>query len=353
MKKKLKIAQLVPPFLPVPPKKYGGTELIAYYLCEGLTERGHRVTLFASGDSKTKARLVSVYDKSLYGQKVAWSDPYYPLLQITSCAEHLKEFDIIHNHFHYFGLALGFFTRARMLTTYHGDFNSLPPGSPRHRLLKQFAGANFVSISHSQRKVKGLKLNFVATVYNGIDVSQFKFSEKPGNYLAWLGRITPKKGLSEAIAIAKKAGLPLKIAAKVDRNVRSDVEFFNNKIKPLIAKKQIDYLGEIGGHKAKSDFLTGALALLNPIKWQEPFGLNMAEAMACGTPVIAFDRGSVRELIEHKKTGYIVKDVAQAAKAVKNISQLDRSACRRRVEEKFNKDKMVAEYEKLYYQLLD
>ncbi len=353
MKKKLKIAQLAPPFISVPPEKYGGTELIASYLCEGLVKRGHKVTLFAAGDSKTKAKLVSAYAKSLYNQKVSWNDPYYPLFQIISCAEQLKDFDIVHNHFHYWGLALCFLTKTKALTTYHGDFNSVAKNTPKYKLLEKFQKSNFISISNSQRKVKDLKINFIANIYNGIDVSQFQFSAKPGKYLVWLGRITPKKGILEAISIAKKTGLPLKIAAKIDQNLVSDVDFFNNKVKPLIDKKQINYLGEIGGYKAKSNLLKNALALVNPIKWQEPFGLNMVEAMACGTPVIVFDRGSAREVVADKKTGFIVKNTQEAVQAVKKIDLIDRSACRQRVEEKFNKDKMVQEYEKIYYKMLN
>ena len=229
MKKKLKIAQLTPPWLSVPPKKYGGTELIASYLSEGLIEKGHNVTLFAPGDSETKANLISVFPKSLYGKKVSWDDPYSPLLQIISCAEKLKDFDIIHNHFHYWGLALSYLTKTKTVTTYHGDFNSIPTNTPKYRLLERFKNEKFISISNSQRKVKGLKINFIDTVYNGIDVSKFEFSKNKGKYLAWLGRITPKKGLVEAINVAQKANLPLKIAAKIDQNVPADVNFYNKK----------------------------------------------------------------------------------------------------------------------------
>lgn len=353
--KKLKIAQLAPPWLPVPPKKYGGTELIASHLTEGLVSKGHKVTLFASGDSKTRAKLIPVFPKSLYQEKISWSDSYSPLLQIISCSKTLKSFDIIHNHFHYWGLALSFLTRTerKTITTYHGDFNSVPRDTAKYKLLEKFKKSNFISISDSQRKVKGIKINFIATIYNGIDVSKFNFSQKPGKYLAWFGRITPKKGVLESIKIAKKTGLNLKIAAKIDQNVPEDVNFYERKVRPLIDGKKISYLGEIGGYKEKSDFLKNALALVNPINWEEPFGLIMIEAMACGTPVIVFDRGSAREVVKDKKTGFVVKNIGEAVRAIKKIDQIDRRECRKRVEENFTKEKMVENYEKIYYQLLN
>ena len=348
---KLKIAQLAPPWIPVPPPKYGGTELIVSHLADGLVSRGHKVTLFASGDSKTKAKLIPVFPKSLYGKKVSWDDPFSPLLQVIACAEKLKDFDIIHNHFHYWGLSLCFFTKAKTITTYHGDFNSIPKNTPKHKLLEKFKNLNFVSISNSQRRIQGLKINFLATIYNGIDISKFQFSKTPGKYLAWLGRITPKKGLLESIAISKKTKIPLKIAGRIDQLAPRDINFYNNKVKPLIDGKQINYLGEIGPKK-KSDFLKNALVLVNPITWEEPFGLVMAEAMACGTPVIVFDRGAAKEVVKDKKTGFVVKNISQAVKAVKEIENIKREECRLWVEKNFSKEKMVDEYEKLYYKIL-
>ena len=352
--KKLKIAQLAPPWIAVPPEKYGGTELIVSHLTEGLINKGHKVTLFASGDSKTKAKLISVFPKSLYKENISWHDSYSPLLQTISSAENLKDFDIIHNHFHYWGLALSFLTNTKQktVTTYHGDFNSIPKNKAKYKLLEKFKQSNFISISNSQRKVKGIKINFIANIYNGIDVSKFDFSEKPGQYLAWLGRITPKKGVLESIEIAKKAKMNLKIAAKIDQNVPEDINFYEQKIKPLVDGKKISYIGEIKGNKEKSDFLKKAYALVNPIKWAEPFGLVMAEAMACGTPVIVFDQGSAREVVKDKKTGFIVNNINEAVKAVKKIDQISRKQCRQRVEENFTKEKMVDCYEQAYYKLL-
>jgi len=351
--KKLKIAQLAPPWLRIPPKKYGGTELIIYHLTEGLLKRGHEVWLFASGDSKTNAKLVSVFPEALYWKGFSWSEPYGPLLHTLSCFEKAKDFDIIHNHFHYWGLCLSALAKTKIVTTYHGDFKSVVKEKTiKYKILKKFRNTPFIAISNSQKKIPSLKLNFIATVYNGIDVEKFRFSKTPGKYLAWMGRITPKKGLLEAIKIAKRVKIPLKIAAKIDKNYLPDIEFYKKKIKPLIDGKNIIYVGEIGGYKAKSNFLGSALCLLNPILWSEPFGLVMPEAMACGTPVIVYDRGSAREVVKDKKTGFIVKDIKEAIGAVKKIKEIKREDCRKWVKENFTKERMVKEYEKIYYKLL-
>ncbi len=351
--RKLKIAQLAPPWLAIPPKKYGGVELIIYHLVEGLIKKGHEVTLFACGNSKTSAKLESVFKEPLYWEGFPWQEPYGPLFHTVSCFEKAGDFDIIHNHFHFWGICLEHLTNTKVLTTYHSSFEKIiKEKTIKYNILKKYRNTPIVPISNSQKRIKGLKLNFTKTVYNGIDVDKFSFQEEPGRYLAWMGRITPKKGVLEAIKIAKKAKMPLKIAAKIDKNSERDIRFYKEEIEPLIDGKQIQYLGEIGGYEEKSGFLKNALALINPIKWKEPFGLVMAEAMACGTPVIAFDRGSVKEVVKDKKTGFVVKNVDQAAKAVKKIGSINRKDCRLRVKRKFNKEKMVDEHEKLYYKVL-
>ena len=358
--KKLKIAQIAPPWISVPPKKYGGTELIVSHLTEELVKRGHQVTLFASGDSITKAKLVSVWPKALYQEGVPWTDALYPLLHAFVAFEKSEKFDIIHNHFSYFGLPFSSLIKTPMATTYHGNFTSIKSNLARRRILEKFRKNNFISISDSQRKsADKINLNFVGTVYNGIDLKEFKFNNKSQNYLAWLGRITESKGIFEAIQAAKRAKMVLKIAAKVDKNYRPDVEFYNEKIKPLIDGKQIQYLGEINSRK-RNNLLRNAKALLFPIKWEEPFGLVMAEAMACGAPVIAFRRGSVSEVVEHNKTGFIVPpfnknkkpNIEGLVEAIKKIDQVDRRECRKRVEENFTIDKMADGYEKIYYKIL-
>lgn len=353
MKRKLKIAQLVPPWIEVPPKKYGGTELIASYLTEGLAERGHSVTLFASGDSKTGAKLSFCFPKALYGVKNSWSDDMSSIFHCSRCFKDASKFDIIHNHFNYYGIAFASAVNTPVVTTYHGDFTEIiKKKGVKYQMLKEFKDSPFVSISNSQRP-KNLKLNFVKTIYNGIDVNSFEFSNNPKDYIAWIGRITPKKGILDAIEIAKRLNIKLKIAAKIDKNYLPDVEFYENRVKPLIDGKQISYIGEIGGYKAKSMFLKNAIALINPIKWHEPFGLNMIEAMACGTPVITYRMGSAPEIIKDGKTGFIVQDIKSAVGAFNRINQIDRSDCRSWVENQFDKDIMIDNYEEIYYKLIN
>ncbi|NIA10107.1 MAG: glycosyltransferase [Nitrospiraceae bacterium] len=358
--KKLKIAQIAPPWISVPPKKYGGTELIVSHLTEELVRRGHQVTLFASGDSITKAKLVSAWPKSLYRMGIPWTDALYPLLHALTAFEKAEEFDIVHSHSSYWGLAFSPFIKTSMVTTYHGNFTSIKKNLARRRILEKFKKNNFISISNSQRKpADKINLNFVGTVYNGIDLKEFKFNNKSWNYLAWLGRITESKGIFEAIQVARKAKMVLKIAAKVDKNSQQDVEFYNKKIKPLIDGKLIQYLGEINSYK-KNNLLRNAKALLFSIQWDEPFGLVMIEAMACGTPVIAFKRGSVPEVVKHNKTGFIVSpfnknkepNIEGLVEAIKKIDQIDRRECRKRVEENFTIKKMVDGYEEIYYKLI-
>ena len=352
MRKKLKIAQLAPPWIEVPPKKYGGTELITSYLCEGLLKKGHDVTLFASGDSKTRAKLKSTFPEALYKVKNTWHDDFSSILHSLSCFEKSNKFDIIHNHFNYYGILFSSLIETPILTTYHGDFTKIVQEKDiKYKILKKFNRHPIVSISNSQRP-KGLKLNFVETIYNGIDVQKFKFNKSPNNYIAWIGRITPKKGIIEAIQIAKKSKINLKIAAKIDKNSPTDVDFYKKKVKPLIDGKKISYIGEIGGYKEKSIFLNNALALINPISWNEPFGLVMAEAMACGTPVIVYDYGSAKEVVKNNKTGFIVKNEKEAIGAIKKIKQIKREDCREWVEDNFTKEKMINEYERIYYKII-
>ncbi len=357
--KKLKIAQLVPPWISVPPKKYGGTELIVSHLTEELIKRGHQVTLFASGDSITRAKLISVCPKALYGVGIPWTDAFWPLLHTSTAFEKAKNFDIIHNHFHYFGLSFSSLVKTPVVTTYHGDFATAEKNPAKYQILEKFKRNYFISISNLQRKFTKVNLNFIATVYNGINLKEFKFNNKSQNYLVWLGRITEKKGIIEAIRAAKKIKLPLKIAAKIDKNYLPDVKFYEEKVKPLIDGKQIQYLGEVTG-SVRNELLRNALALLNPIKWNEPFGLVMPEAMACGTPVVAFNRGSVPEIVKDGKTGFVVSQFDKKKKinikglveAIKKVDQIDRKECRRRVEENFTVEKMVDGYEEVYYKIV-
>ncbi|PIS41942.1 MAG: glycosyl transferase [Candidatus Kerfeldbacteria bacterium CG08_land_8_20_14_0_20_42_7] len=346
--KKLHIAQLATPWERVPPTKYGGTELIASLLTEELIRRGHEVTLFATGDSKTRGTLKSVYPKALYRAGVPWTNSSWPLLHVQECMERASEFDIIHNHFHYFGLTMGASVQTPVITTYHGDFETAEKDAGKKAILKKNKHMPFVSISNDQRKHTTVGLNFVRTVYNAIDIAQYQFGPTHGNYLVWLGRITQKKGVIEAIQVAKKFGMKLLIAAKIDV---VDEEFYTKDVKPLLSKKHAEYVGEIG-LREKAKLLKGAYALVNPIKWNEPFGLVMVEAQACGTPVVAFPNGAAPELIKNRKTGYFAHTVDGLVAGLKQVPRIDRAACRKNVEDHFTVKHMVDGYEATYLSVL-
>jgi len=353
----MKIALLAPFEESVPPQKYGGTELIVYYLCQILS-RKHSVFLLATGDSKTKAKLVPIFPRSIRKERISQDMKIRESLKYVGMAKVLEELkkinpDIIHNHIGWRFLPFAPLLKAPVVTTLHG-----PLDVPYQQFVYgRFKKSPFVSISNSQRKPFRI-LNYAATVYNGIDIKQFHFNDKPeGDYFAFLGRMSPEKGPIQAIEVTKKAGVKLKMHAKVDA---VDKEYFEKKIKPLIDGKQIKFPGEIGP-KEKSDFLRNAKALLCPIQWEEPFGLFMIEAMACGTPVIAFGRGSVPEIIKNGKTGFICRphDSDSMVKAIKRIYRMPekeylemRYRCRKSVEEKFTAERMVSEYEKVYRKIL-
>jgi len=344
----MKIAQIAPFEEAVPPEKYGGTELVVYNLCEELVKRGHLVYLLASGDSKTNAKILPVFPKSLRNSPKAQDlrvKESFKFIGLSKILEHLKnvKVDIIHNHIGWRLLSLASFIKAPIITTLHGPLD-VENQSTVYSLFKK---ANYVSISNNQREPLA-GLNYLATVYNGIDIKKFPFSGKKGAYLAFLGRISPEKGPVQAIQAARKSGFKLKIAAKVDA---VDKEFFETEVRPLIDGKQIEFLGEVA-HKGKVELLKNASALLTPIQWREPFGLFFIEAMACGTPVIAFKKGSVPEIIEDKKTGFIVKNVEEMARAIKKIGEIDRKKCRQRVEKYFTAEKMTDGYEKVYKKTL-
>lgn len=348
MKKKLKIAQLAPFEERVPPKKYGGTELVVYNLTEGLVKYGHCVTLFASGDSRTSAKLFSILPRSLrltkIGSHLKAREAYklFGLGKILIALEK-ERYDIIHNHIGWRILPFASLFKTPMLTTLHAPLNI----NYHKAIYQKFPHLSYVSISKNQRQPLP-KLNFVANVYNGIDIDIFPFNEKSKDYLAFLGRMSPEKGPVEAIKIAKKAKMGLIMAAKVDV---VDKKYFSENVKPLLDGKQIKFIGEVG-HKGKVKLLRNALALLAPIQWREPFGLYMTEAMACGTPVIVFDQGSAREVVDDGKTGFVVKNITEAVRAINNISKIKRQDCRSWVEKKFSAQKMLDEYEKIYSKLL-
>ncbi len=345
----MRIAILAPFEEPVPPQKYGGTELIVYYLSQILSQKGHKVYLFASGDSKTKGQLIPIFPRAIRKEKIAQDIKFREALKYLGVGKIVGELrkikvDIIHNHLGWRFLPFAPLFKCPVLTTLHGPLDI----SYQRFVYNKFKNYPFVSISKSQRKPLP-SLNYAANVYNGIDLKKLNFKEKPKDgYLSFLGRMSPEKGPFEAIQIAKKSGRKLKMAAKIDL---VDKKYFEAKIKPLIDGKQIEFRGEIGP-KEKNDFLRNSSALLAPLQWEEPFGLFMVEAMACGTPVIAFGRGSAQEIVEHGKTGFVVENVKEAVKAVKKIEQIKRLACRERVEKNFTAEKMVDNYEKVYSRII-
>jgi glycosyltransferase involved in cell wall biosynthesis len=339
----MRIAQVAPLYEAVPPRLYGGTERVVAHLTDALVQLGHDVTLFASADARTLARLAPVRDQAIRLDPAPLkSDLASHLSQLAQVRTRAREFDIIHFHTDLMHFPMFEDLAARTVTTLHGrlDLKDLPEVYSRWR---QFP---LVSISDDQRRPLA-HANWAATVHHGVQKSLFRFSPRGDGYLAFLGRISPEKGPDRAIAIAKRVGLPLKIAAKVDR---VDQAYFEDVVAPLLDDPLIEYIGEIGDQE-KSEFLGGAEALLFPIDWPEPFGLVMIEAMACGTPVIAYARGSVREIVEHGVTGFIVDDEDQAVSAVDRIAQLDREEVRGRFEARFSAKAMARRYLDLYGRL--
>jgi len=340
----VKIAQVAPLYESVPPVLYGGTERVVAYLTDELVRRGHDVTLFASGDSRTAARLVAPTARALRLDRGA-ADVLSPhVLELARVFERADEFDVIHCHVDYLAFPFGRLVRTPTLHTLHGRLD-LPHLAP---LFRHFRDVPLVSISDAQRRpVHPLRPSWVATVHHGLPLERFPFSPRGGEYLAFLGRISPEKRVDLAIAAARRAGLPLKIAAKVDP---ADQAYFEREIRPLLDDPLVEFVGEIGDDR-KPGFLGGALALLFPIDWPEPFGLVMIEAMACGTPVIARACGSVPEVVASGVTGFVVDTLDELVDAVKRVGNVDRAACRRHVEARFTVERMADAYEAIYRRL--
>src|SRR3989338_6073729 len=355
--KKLKIAQVAPLWFAIPPKKYGGVERIVHFLSEELVRRGHEVTLFASGDTKTSARLVAGWPKSLFRERlykkpIRWGHCVFPLFNFSAAFERARDFDIIQVHENNTCLSNFFtkFTDTPVVTTVHDPF-PLPRDKDRWAVFRKYRGNNYIALSRSHKNLaKNLGINFAGVVYNGIDINDFAFKGASGTYLAWLGRFDPNKGAREAILAAQKLKMPLRLAGRVDINSPVAKEYFFKEIQPRL-NPDVRYIGEVGD-KEKVNFLRNAKALLYPISWNEPFGLVMAEAQACGTPVIAFNRGSVPEVVVHNKTGYVVRNLEEMVGAVRVIGRIDRRACRKWAEENFTIPRMVDSYEKVYRKII-
>ncbi len=340
----MRIAQVAPLWERVPPPAYGGIELVVGLLTDELVRRGHEVTLFASGDSQTLAKLESVHPQALRLDTAVKDYSIYEMLQLSKVYERASEFDIIHSHMGHAALPYANLVKTPTVHTLHGVFTA-----DNEKLYTHARRQPFVSISNAQREPR-LNLNCVATVYNGIDTSQYEFHPEPENppYLAFLGRLSPEKGPHLAIEIAKRSGWHLKMAGKVDV---VDREYFQQEIKPHIDGKQIEYLGE-ANHAQKCALMGGAVATLFPITWREPFGLVMTESMATGTPVIAMELGSTSEVIVHGQTGFLCHSIDECIAAIEQAAQLNRKACREHVENHFSVQRMTEGYEAVYQQIL-
>lgn len=334
------IAQVSPLYESVPPRGYGGTERVVSFLTEELVRQGHRVTLFASGDSVTRARLVPACPSSLRLNPNCVDQLAHHLVMLETVFRMRHEFDLIHFHVDYLHFPWSRRSTVPQLTTLHGRLD-IPDLQP---VYAEFTEMPVVSISHAQRAPLP-DADWVGTVHHGLPRTLYTFRPRPGGYLAFVGRISPEKGADRAIRIARAAGLPLKIAAKVDT---ADRDYFHSTVRPLLrGTSDVEFIGEVG-EREKNELLGHALALLFPIDWPEPFGLVMIEAMACGTPVIAFPGGSVAEIMEDGVTGFVVQTVEEAVRALARVPSLDRRRCREVFERRFTAERMAWDYVRLY-----
>lgn len=364
----MKIALLAPPYLSVPPHKYGGTEMIVSLLCEGLVAAGYDVTLFATGDSHTTAKLSYIYPQALGNDGTKKTNPVEPLLHYFECFAHADQYDLIHNHAQYLPLFLSDFSKTPVVHTWHGPLWDGETKAANRQAILRFKHQNFISISRNQAQGNPA-LNFIGTVYNGIDIRDYDFHHQAGDhpYLLWVGRITQKKGPLDAIKASQTAGMSLYLAAAVDP---IDRKYYETEILPLIDGERVKLLGEMD-RKSLAQVYAEAQAVLYPIHWHEPFGLVMTEAMACGTPVIAYGMGSVPEVVRDGVTGYVItppepdkseintenltirtKGIEGLVEAIGNVRQIDRATCRQHVLDHFTSDIMVSEYIKLYRKVL-
>jgi len=340
----MKIAQIAPLYEAVPPKLYGGTERVVAHLCDALVDQGHDVTLFAAADASTRAHLVPTRDRAIrLDEAPLKSDLAANLTMLNEVKRRSHQFEVLHFHVDMIHFPMFEQQAARTVTTLHGrlDLKDLPA------VYRHWPEYGLVSISNHQRSPLPFA-SWLATVPHGVPGSLLRYCAQPQGYLAFLGRISPEKRPDVAIRIAQRAGLPLKIAAKVDA---VDEAYFEAVVRPLLDDPLIEYVGEIGDAE-KSAFLGGALALLFPIDWPEPFGLVMIESFACGTPVVAWNCGSVPEVVEHGKTGFIVSTDSEAIAALDLVSALDRGSVRAAFERRFTAESMASSYLQVYSALL-
>jgi glycosyltransferase involved in cell wall biosynthesis len=352
--KKLRIAQVAPLWFTVPPKGYGGIERVIKLLCDGLVDRGHDVTLFASPGSDTKARLVSVYDAPLIEAGIIWSNPIWNLRNIQKAVEEGNRggFDVIHMHMDLWGLFAHGVSKAPVVHTMHNPLyrtNADASKNDRLRLFREEAEqTNVAFISEAARHSSMVELPKGRVVYNGVDLAHFRFGEG-GDHFIWIARVNKHKGIENAIEAAERLGARLTLAGRIDPTQQ---EYFDTAIKPRL-NDRITFIGELMQDQLPG-FYGSATALLYPIEWDEPFGLVVAEAMACGTPVVAYDRGSMKELIEDGVSGYVTPrdDLDAFVEAMRKAGALDRKAVRAHVERRFSAERMTEGYEKFYNDIL-
>lgn len=340
----MKIAQVAPLIERVPPQLYGGTERVVSYLTEELVRQGHRVTLFASGDSITSAELVPCAERALRLDPEAPSPLAEQVIMLDKLRRRAHEFDVIHFHIDYLHFPFCRHDRWRALTTLHGRLD-LPEV---RRFYREFSEQPLVSISMNQRAPMP-PVNWAGTVYHGLPLDLYSYRASSDGYLVFMGRISPEKRPDRAIEIARRSGLKLRIAAKVDR---VDEAYFNERIRPLLSDPLVEFIGEVG-EAEKGDLLGGARVLLFPVDWPEPFGLVMIEAMACGTPVIAWRCGSVPEVVDDGITGWIVESIDEAVAAVARTDLIDRARVRAVFEERFSATRMASDYVAIYRRIAE
>lgn len=359
----MRIAQIAPPWITLPPKNYGGTESVISTLVEEQVAQGHKVTLFAPGDAQTSAKLVSFFPKSLLQQGIPWSMHSKAFYHLQKALEQVREqnFDIVHTHLSS-GADMYLFPLTAALalphvTTLHSHFPfDRGPGGwvgDADRYYMDWAPAvPMVAISETARAQEKLPLHFVGVVYNGIDMSQYHSSNKKrGDYFVWLGRFAPEKGAHLAIEAAKRAQVPLVLAGTIDRYVKASMDYFQEQIKPQINKGQIKYIGPVN-MKQKIRLLSRARGLLNPIEWEEPFGMVMIEAMALGCPVISFARGAAPEIVAQNSTGFLVKNLDEMVQSMPRIDEIDPETARLHVEHNFSARVMAEKYTQIYEKVM-
>jgi glycosyltransferase involved in cell wall biosynthesis len=344
----MRIAQIAPMYEAVPPTHYGGTERVVWSVTEELVKRGHDVTLFASGDSHTSARLRATTPRALRKQmsrdELVNVSPWLHMAMLSKVYEHAAEFDIIHSHVDHLTFPVAQLVRTPTVTTMHGRLD-LPF---LRMILPLYPHAPLVSISRSQREpLADLPLNWAGCVFNGIPLQHFPFQPVGGDYLVFLGRICPEKRPDWAVEVARRAGMPLKVAAKIDP---VDQDYWKGTIEPLFTANGVEFVGEVDEHQ-KAELLGGAYAMLFPIDWPEPFGLVMAESLACGTPVIALNHGSVPEILRDGVSAFVCNTLDEMVAAVPRVAELSREACRREAQ-RFSAQAMAAGYEEVYSRLV-